>query len=251
MFSCVKCTWNVGKGCTHQCAYCNVAHRFVPRLRSNPQTERYRDGFAVRLFEDELQRPSYRRSGAGLVFIWYMGDWMCSAVPDNWILRILDAVRADADNEFLSCTKNPPRYLELADAYGWSVFPENLWFGTTIESNLPLASKYSKAPLVEERYRAMVEVSKHRDKIFLSIEPKMDCEPEGFLGWVEDMKVKICEVGADNYHAVELPEPPAWRARKMLEGLTLIVPLVVQKKGFERLLGGGKIGRGEKSYSLL
>ena len=238
MFSTVKCTWNVGKGCTHHCAYCNVANRFVPRLRENPLTERYRDGFAVKLFDQELEKPSYRKGGTGFVFIWYMGDWMCSAVPDEWILRIIDVVRADPGNEFLSCTKNPPRYLELADVYGWDVFPENLWFGTTIESNLPLADRYSKAPSVEERYRAMVEVARHRDKVFLSIEPKVDCEPDGFAEWVEDMRVKVCEIGADNYRVVRLPEPSPEKALAMLNALKQKVPLVVCKRGFERLLGG-------------
>jgi len=242
MFSSVKSTWNVGKGCTHLCAYCNVSHVFVPRLRGNPSTEKYRDGFTVRLFEGELEKPSYKRRGPGLVFIWYMGDWLCGAVPDEWILRILGVVKSDPGNEFLSCTKNPPRYIELADRYGWSIFPDNLWLGATIESNLPIADRFTRAPPVEERYRAMAEVAGHKEKIFLSIEPIMDFEPEGFLGWVEDMEVKVCEVGADNYRVVELPEPPAWKVRRVLEGLTLTVPLVVQKKGLERLLGGGKLG---------
>lgn len=236
MFSSVKCTWNVGKGCSHACAYCNVAHRFIPRLRENPLTGKYRDGFAVRLFEDELRSPSYKRSGLGLVFIWYMGDWLCSSVPEEWILRILDAVRADPHNEFLSCTKNPLRYLDLADKYGWNIFPENLWFGATIESNLPIADGFTKAPPVEERFKAMAEAAKHREKIFLSVEPKMDCEPEGFLEWIREMRVKICEVGADNYRVTPLPEPSPEKAEAFINGLREIVPLTVVKKGFERLL---------------
>ena len=229
MFSTVKCTWNVGKGCSHNCLYCNVRNIFVPKLQKNPKTAKYRDGFAFKLFENELKKPSYKKSGVGFIFIWYMGDWMCPEVPDEWILRILDVVRKDESNEFLSCTKNPARYLDFVDE-----FPENLWLGTTIETNLPIANRFTRAPTVRDRYNAMKELD--WEKKFLSIEPKMDCEPETFLKWVKEMDVKVCEVGADNYRVVKLPEPEPWKVRKLLDGLNEIVPLVVQKRGLERLL---------------
>ncbi|MGQ9641851.1 MAG: DUF5131 family protein [Candidatus Bathycorpusculaceae bacterium] len=240
MFQCVKCTYNVGKGCSHGCHYCNVTNIFIPKLQKNPKVWRYRDGSAVKLFKDRLENPDYKKSGVGLIFIWYMGDWMCNAVPDEWILAILYIVRKDQQNEFLSCTKNPARYLELAEKYGWEIYPENLWFGTTIETNLPIANQFTNAPSVYERFIAMTKVAEQREKVFLSIEPKMDCEPSNFLKWIEQMKIKICEIGADNYHMTQLPEPPAWKAQKMLDGLFQTVPLVIVKKGFERLLQNHK-----------
>jgi len=232
MFKTVKDTWNVGKGCTHLCSYCNVWKIFVPKLQRNPMTCRYRDGFTIRLFDDRLRNPNYKKTGVGLVFIWYMGDWMCPAVPDEWILEILEVVKTDRNTEFLSCTKNSPRYLKLAKTYGWEIFPENLWFGTTIETNRPIANQFTNAPPVYKRYRAMVKVP--REKKFLSIEPKMDCDPEVLVKWAEDMKIKIVEVGADNY-GNNLPEPEGWKVKELLTGLDQTCDLVVKKRGLERL----------------
>ncbi len=50
------------------------------------------------------------------------------------------------------------------------------------------------------------------------------------------MRVKICEVGADNYGVVKIPEPNPGRMRMVLDGLNRTVPLVVQKHGLDRLL---------------
>jgi len=171
-----------------------------------------------------LRNPDYKKSGVGLVFIWYMGDWMCPAVPDEWILEILKVVKADRNTEFLSCTKNSPRYLQLAETYGWKIFPENLWFGTTIETNRSIANQFTKAPSVYKRYRAMTEVPK--EKKFLSIEPKMNCDPKVLVRWAEDMEIKIVEVGADNY-GNNLPEPEGWKVKELLTGLEQTCDLVV------------------------
>jgi len=229
MFKVVKSTWNVGKGCTHLCSYCNVWKVFVPKLQRNPLTRRYRDGFAVRLFRDRLRNPDYKKSGVGLVFIWYMGDWMCEAVPDEWIFAILEVVRRDPDTEFLSCTKNPMRYLDFEEH-----FPENLWLGTTIESNRPMADRFTKAPPVRERYRAMRRID--WEKKFLSIEPKMDCDPQTLAKWAGDMGIRIVEVGADNY-GNNLPEPAGWKVDRLLRLLDEVCDLVVPKEGLGRLLG--------------
>ncbi len=234
MFRIVCETWNdCGKGCTHFCQYCNVWKRFIPKLQKNPKVKRYRDGFTVRFFKEGLNKnfKDFDKS-RGLVFIWYMGDWMCPAVKDEWIISILDVVRRNPQAEFLSCTKNPPRYLELAEKYGWEIYPKNLWLGTTIESNLPIADKYTKAPPVKERYEAMRKLE--WEKKFLSIEPKMDCEPYGFAKWVKDMRIRIVEVGADNY-GNKLPEPKWWKVQSLLELLNETCDLVIAKEGLYRL----------------
>lgn len=232
MFKTVKDTLNVGKGCTFNCSYCNVRKQIVPRLKVNPATERYRDGFAVRLFRDRLENPDYKRGGDGLVFIWYMGDWMCPAVLDEWIREILGVVRRDPNTEFLSCSKNPERYSDFLDE-----LPPNLWLGTTIETNREIADRFTNAPPVRRRYRAMVKLDWR--KKFLAIEPKMVCDPPVLLEWVEDMGIKIVEVGADNY-GNNLPESTPEQVEYLLGGLRKICDVVVEKEGLERLRVGAK-----------
>jgi len=228
MFKIVCHTWNVGKGCTHYCRYCNVWKNIIPRLQQNPKTTRYRDGFTIRLFEDRLkERFKSFRETKGLVFIWYMGDWMCKDIPDSWIFRILEVVKDNPDTEFLSCTKNPPRYFDFQD-----YFPENLWLGTTIETNRSIANQYTNAPPVKKRCLSMKKFD--WEKKFLSIEPKMDCDPKILARWVEDMNIRIVEVGADNY-GNKLPEPEGWKVDVLLELLDEKCDLVIPKEGLERL----------------
>ena len=201
MFKFVKNTWNPVVGCVHLCRYCwarrqakrqkkrcELCYRFVPHLHEERLKKRWRD-------------PK-------LIFTVDMGDLFCSAVPDEWILRVLDVVRENPHCMFLFMTKNPARYFDFK-------FPDNAILGTTIETNRNY--NVSKAPPPEERYEAMKDLD-HEFK-FVSIEPIMDFDMDVLVEWIRDIKPLRVAVGYDNYQYYPLVEPPLSKTIELIEKL--------------------------------
>lgn len=55
------------------------------------------------------------------------GDW----VPDEWIKRVFEACEAAPKHRYLFLTKNPARYIELAEKDILPDGADNMWFGST------------------------------------------------------------------------------------------------------------------------
>lgn len=195
-------TWNPVIGCLHECSYC-WARKFVLERLSN--TEKYKDGFAPKLAENDLSKK-FRNQ---FVLVSDMGDLFGEWVPKEWILRVIDATRNSPSSEFLFLTKNPNRYKEFAH-----LCRENIVLGATIETSGP--HRFSKAPSVIERARAMTDLSYKRK--FVSIEPILAFDLDIFAGMIEDIVPEQVAVGYDNYHH-NLPEPSLPKTLQLMERL--------------------------------
>jgi protein gp37 len=119
-------SWNPVTGCLHGCSYCyarDIANRFYP--------EKFEPTFRPeRLTAPQNTKPPAAGVGdIGLrnVFVCSMADLFGDWVPDEWIERVIDAVRNAPQWNFIFLTKNPKRLPE------WD-FPDNAWVGTTIDT---------------------------------------------------------------------------------------------------------------------
>jgi DNA repair photolyase len=220
MFKTVSRTWNVFKGCRFDCAYCNARKMAATRLKESP---RYKDGFTPRLVTEELSR---RFRPGEFIFVGYMGD-ISFATREEVGFILAQTIEFFSETSFLFCSKNPAIYSSWELAY-----PDNLYLGTTIETNRSYG--LSKAPPPLERFQAMAELQHARK--FVSIEPVMDFDLEVMTRWLREMKPDIVEIGADNYRN-HLPEPPWEKIKALLASLREFVPRLVEKDGLHRLEG--------------
>ena len=95
------------------------------------------------IVEKEMRRVFKK---GDFVFIEDMNDLYGSWVPIELILRVLKYTDLFPDANFLSCTKNPQRYVDLIE--GGYVFSKNHFLGCTLETNrdMPcLARRQAKA----------------------------------------------------------------------------------------------------------
>jgi hypothetical protein len=196
MFAFITAKWNPIVGCSFLCLYCWARALVAGRLRSNP---RYRDGFKPRIIETELEK---RFKAGEFVFLTDMGDAFCDGVPSEWILRVLEVVRACPDARFLCQTKNPQRYTEFA-----SVFPRNVVLGATIESNRDYR-QLSRAPSQSSRLTAMQEIAKLRPDLsyFIAVEPILKFDLAPFVSQLKAIRPWAVAVGYDNW-GYRLDEP--------------------------------------------
>lgn len=199
-------TWNPVKGCLHDCSYC-WARRFALERLSN--TEKYKDGFAPKLVENELNK----RFRNQFVFVSDMGDLFGEWISKEWILKVIEATRNSPSSDFLFLTKNPSRYREFVH-----LCRNNIVLGATIETNR--SNDFSKAPPVAERAKAMTNLQ--YDRKFLSIEPIMDFDVEIFTKWIEEIAPIRVAVGYDNWRN-RLPEPSLSKTSQLIEKLNEFV----------------------------
>lgn len=149
-------TWNPVTGCLHNCEYCYArvfTKRFSGDVRLNyadEQTIKDDKGrfilekpfvaqsggilsfpfeFAPTLHKYRLQDPANWKSGQN-IFVCSMADLFGEWVPDEWIVQILEIAKANPQHNYLFLTKNPNRYVSLAEK---GVLPkgDNFWYGST------------------------------------------------------------------------------------------------------------------------
>ena len=202
MFDNITKTWNPVVGCLHNCVYCWARRLAETKLKD---VERYRDGFVPTLVEKELSKRFYRQN----VFVSDMGDLFGDWVPEEWITKVIDAIKESPSSNFLFLTKNPGKYVKYVELY-----PENLVLGATIETNRDY--NVSNCPTTYERYKYMRELP-FKNKV-VSIEPIMDFDPEIFVQWLKDIGPVLVHVGYDNYNK-HLPEPSLSKTRQLIDQL--------------------------------
>jgi len=196
-------TWNPITGCLHGCHYC-WARNYAIRL-ARMGVEPYKtDGFKPAFVRKRLDKVFGKND---LTFVSDMADMWGSWVPRSWIEAVLERV-GRSRGAFFFLTKNPGRYREFLDE-----IPPNSLLGATIESNLEHG--VSKAPSVEERYKAMRSLD-HPYKS-LVIEPILDFD-QGFVTWIREIKPVTVHVGYDNY-GNRLPEPPRSKTQELIKSL--------------------------------
>lgn len=192
-------TWNPVTGCLHGCAYCyarRIAERFSGRTvegkisrcgswgkntveldepfmltRKDSKTVKapFPFGFRPTLHRYRLDEP-YQRRGQN-IFVCSMADLFGEWVPDEWIEEVMKACLLSPQHRYLFLTKNPGRYMKLAEA-GKLPERDNFWYG-------------SSTPTPDAPFWC----SEHHNT-FVSIEPMMDEFPSAGdcsvkkVGWI-------------------------------------------------------------------
>ena len=194
------CSWNPVTGCLQGCSYCypkKQSARFSGDVRLNILDERcshannsedlfilekpfvtrnqrsiaYPFGFSPTLHKYRLDTLSSWKTGAN-IFVCSMADLFGEWVPDEWIDLVFEACAKYPQHNYLFLTKNPARYMTLANQ---NKLPnsDNMWYGTTITDE---TQPYFSAT---------------QYKCFLSIEPiasnfasKRDFHTANMIDWI-------------------------------------------------------------------
>lgn len=158
-------TWNPVTGCRHDCPYCyarRMAQRFagydpcysagVTGLSNGcfdlGEKERkykyitgsdgkpgrkaaapYPFGFEPTLHRYRLNQPK-KWKDPQTIFVCSMADLFGAWVPDEWIQAVFKACEQAPHHRYLFLTKNPTRYMKLAQA-GKLPERDNFWYGST------------------------------------------------------------------------------------------------------------------------
>lgn len=124
-------TWNPVTGCTKRSAGCRFcyAERMAHRLKAMGQAK-YKDGFAVTLHEDELDKPNHWRKPRR-IFVCSMGDLFHEDVPDSYLDEVLEVIKRTPKHTYQLLTKRPER---MAEYFAGREIPRNVWLGTTVEA---------------------------------------------------------------------------------------------------------------------
>ena len=216
MFNFIMKTWNPVVGCRHDCCYCWARKLAETKLK---KIERYKNGFTPKLIDKELSK----RFKNEIVFVSDMGDLWGEWVPKEWILAVLDATKRSSKTNFFFLTKNPDRYLELLN-----LIPTNAILGATIETNRN-TSTYSKAPLPEDRVKAMQELRyRCSNNIMVSVEPIMDFDLFNFLDSIKRIQPNFVVIGKDNYRN-NLIEPDLEKILSFVHELEDFTKVILKK----------------------
>lgn len=149
-------TWNPLTGCLHKCQYCyaeRLTKRFSGDIRlnmtvkepeqfkgvyilnepfkgSNGQINNFPYGFLPTYHKYRLKWLEDLNMGAN-IFVGSMADVFGEWVPEELILEIFEVCSEHPQHNYLFLTKNPKRYLELAEK---GLLPEkqNMWYGTSV-----------------------------------------------------------------------------------------------------------------------
>lgn len=151
-------TWNPVTGCKHGCEYCyarRIAERFRPFDFPHMTKEGVRQGIndltmpIITECKDGKERicvypygfePTFHRyrldelahmAKPRNIFVCSMADLFGDWVPDKWILDVFAACERAPQHRYLFLTKNPDRYIKLAQM---DKLPKknNMWYGTTV-----------------------------------------------------------------------------------------------------------------------
>lgn len=150
-------TWNPVTGCLNDCPYCyakRIATRFAGDVRLNIADERctgnkekgqleleqpftsgqthlaFPFGFLPTLHHYRLSALEDLKNGQN-VFVCSMADLFGEWVPDEWIELVFNACEQYPLHNYLFLTKNPDRYLRLAET-GRLPSSSNMWYGSTV-----------------------------------------------------------------------------------------------------------------------
>lgn len=163
-------SWNPVTGCLHGCEYCyarRIAERFEAREIYDPECQckryliergmltgtgkpfeldypweqknkdgsitnaAYPFGFEPTFHRYRLDEPQKWRKPR-TIFVCSMADLFGNWVPDEWIQEVFQACDAAPQHRYLFLTKNPERYLDLANLMPQCRRPPNvaeMWFG--------------------------------------------------------------------------------------------------------------------------
>jgi len=149
-----KWSWNPLTGCKHGCPYCyarDIAYRFYKeKFEPTFHPHRLKAPFNTKI---PLQRNN--EEGIHNVFVCSMADLFGDWVPQEWIDKVMDAVRTSPQWTYIFLTKNPSRMIDIE-------WPENAWVGTTVDIQ-------KRVKPAEEAFSQFEATAK-----FISVEPFLE-----------------------------------------------------------------------------
>jgi len=148
-------TWNPVTGCNKVspgCKHC-YAQRFSERFRDVPGHP-FKQGFDLRLWPERLAMPVSWKTPRR-IFVNSMSDLFHERVPQDFIGRVFDTMRACPQHQFQVLTKRAERLVEVCRSLTW---PRNVWMGVSVEN-----AKYAYRSELLRKVPAKIR--------FLSVEP--------------------------------------------------------------------------------
>lgn len=132
-------TWNPVTGCDRvspgcdNCYALSLAKRLKamdsPRYQNDGDPRTSGPGFRVTCHDDLVDVPRNWRKPR-LVFVNSMSDLFHPEVPDEFIARVFDTMKACDQHTFQILTKRPQRLAKMAHQLPWS---PNIWMGVSVE----------------------------------------------------------------------------------------------------------------------
>ena len=216
MYPWVTHTWNPIRGeCPHGCSYCFMKGRNVGPLRL-----------------DEKALATNLGTGCK-IFVGSSTDMFAEAVPDEWILRVLNKCGLQ-DNEYVFQSKNPGRFghtIRGSEMAGR--FPPRTVLGTTLETNREHGQS-GYGPQAWARVAGFMDVRLNRFKKMVSIEPIMAFDFDIFLKWLRIINPAFVSIGADS-KGHKLSEPTVEELDTFIIALRRYTPVLL-KKNLNRIL---------------
>lgn len=133
-------TWNPVTGCDRVSPGCDNCYALTlakrlkamgsPRYQKDGDARTSGPGFGVTCHEDLLEVPLHWKRPR-LVFVNSMSDLFHPEVPDDFIARVFDTMKAADQHTFQILTKRPQRLAAMTHSLPW---PSNVWMGVSVEN---------------------------------------------------------------------------------------------------------------------
>jgi len=212
-------TWNPVHGCTKispGCKHC-YAETFSERFRGVPGHV-FEQGFDLRLVPTALDLP--RRWLVGRrIFVNSMADLFHEGVPEGFVAKVFDVMRACPQHQFQVLTKRAER---MAEIMGRIRLANNVWMGVSVE-NADYAWRIDYLRQVPAAVR------------FLSVEPLLGPMPELDLSGIHWVIV-----GGESGHRAR-PMDPGWARQVRDQCVKAGVPFFFKQWGGVRKSVTGRI----------
>lgn len=136
-----EATWNPTTGCDRTSPGCDncYALSLAKRLKAMGQPKYQVDGdpktsgpgFGLTCHEDALAIPFGWRAPR-TIFVNSMSDLLHPAVPDEFIIKVLEVMRGTPQHQYQILTKRSKRLAVLGPKLNW---PDNAWMGVSVEAD--------------------------------------------------------------------------------------------------------------------
>ena len=123
-------TWNPITGCTKKSAGCARCYADVMARRLQAmRLEKYRNGFALTLHEEDLEEPLQWKKPHN-IFVCSMSDIFHEDVPFEFVDRIMETILKTPQHRYQILTKRAER---MEEYFSTRPIPLNVWLGVTVE----------------------------------------------------------------------------------------------------------------------
>lgn len=203
MFPGIDRKWNPVTGCDHACPFKCWARELALKYQRWGK-QKYRFGF-IPTFHEDVWRMGPPKAKS--LFVVDMGDLFCESFSLEQIVNVLTKCYAsppERNQEFLLCTKNPQRYVDVLNKYPALAEDKRFVFGATVETEDDASPWLSKvAPLPSKRMEAMMHLRRFgRLRTAISVEPIQKINPRGFAKMLSIVNPEKVWVGYDNYESI-------------------------------------------------